>query len=136
MSKVLLLLSLLFCWSKPTLPVHYIKEVDKLDKQMVLTSNDQLTIITNDLTACEGGSVILSSIVNNGIAPFTYAWSGPNSFNSNLANPTITNLATANLGTYQITVMDATNATATATCLLYTSPSPRDQRGSRMPSSA
>ena len=25
---------------------------------------------------------------------------------------------------------------ATATCLLYTSPSPRDQRGSRMPSSA
>ena len=26
--------------------------------------------------------------------------------------------------------------TATYTCLLYTSPSPRDQRGSRMPSSA
>ena len=27
-------------------------------------------------------------------------------------------------------------ATGVATCLLYTSPSPRDQRGSRMPSSA
>ena len=27
-------------------------------------------------------------------------------------------------------------AAATGTCLLYTSPSPRDQRGSRMPSSA
>ena len=27
-------------------------------------------------------------------------------------------------------------ATGSVTCLLYTSPSPRDQRGSRMPSSA
>ena len=30
----------------------------------------------------------------------------------------------------------ATNATLFDNCLLYTSPSPRDQRGSRMPSSA
>ena len=30
----------------------------------------------------------------------------------------------------------APNVVFTATCLLYTSPSPRDQRGSRMPSSA
>ena len=29
-----------------------------------------------------------------------------------------------------------TNGGQTVTCLLYTSPSPRDQRGSRMPSSA
>ena len=28
------------------------------------------------------------------------------------------------------------DSTTTKTCLLYTSPSPRDQRGSRMPSSA
>ena len=30
----------------------------------------------------------------------------------------------------------AANLARTVTCLLYTSPSPRDQRGSRMPSSA
>ena len=30
----------------------------------------------------------------------------------------------------------AVRAAAASTCLLYTSPSPRDQRGSRMPSSA
>ena len=33
-------------------------------------------------------------------------------------------------------VIDWTDYTVTLTCLLYTSPSPRDQRGSRMPSSA
>ena len=33
-------------------------------------------------------------------------------------------------------VDDAVNATLASGCLLYTSPSPRDQRGSRMPSSA
>ena len=49
-------------------------------------------------------------------------------------------------GTYEITyrVTDVSNSTTNisrkveviVTCLLYTSPSPRDQRGSRMPSSA
>ena len=33
-------------------------------------------------------------------------------------------------------IEDALSATRAAICLLYTSPSPRDQRGSRMPSSA
>ena len=32
--------------------------------------------------------------------------------------------------------LDFTPAASATTCLLYTSPSPRDQRGSRMPSSA
>ena len=32
--------------------------------------------------------------------------------------------------------MDAPNEAESDSCLLYTSPSPRDQRGSRMPSSA
>ena len=32
--------------------------------------------------------------------------------------------------------IDLTNAVSSTGCLLYTSPSPRDQRGSRMPSSA
>ena len=35
-----------------------------------------------------------------------------------------------------VMLLDDTLASANYTCLLYTSPSPRDQRGSRMPSSA
>ena len=41
----------------------------------------------------------------------------------------------ANLPTDQIAVAGVATG-ATMGCLLYTSPSPRDQRGSRMPSSA
>ena len=36
---------------------------------------------------------------------------------------------------YKLEILDAIK-TEPITCLLYTSPSPRDQRGSRMPSSA
>ena len=39
------------------------------------------------------------------------------------------------MGSYTLIMVDAVNALY-FTCLLYTSPSPRDQRGSRMPSSA
>ena len=35
-----------------------------------------------------------------------------------------------------VNALDRVSATSSGTCLLYTSPSPRDQRGSRMPSSA
>ena len=36
----------------------------------------------------------------------------------------------------EITNINATGIVTAASCLLYTSPSPRDQSGSRMPSSA
>ena len=39
-------------------------------------------------------------------------------------------------GAHWLTVQFPTLRGAAYTCLLYTSPSPRDQRGSRMPSSA
>ena len=45
--------------------------------------------------------------------------------------------ADAGLHTIESARLDATNRSEVlSTCLLYTSPSPRDQRGSRMPSSA
>ena len=51
-------------------------------------------------------------------------------------------LQLASIGVYKLRlidfdIVDMTNVTTQGyTCLLYTSPSPRDQRGSRMPSSA
>ena len=39
-------------------------------------------------------------------------------------------------GSYPYTRVTIETDTSTSPCLLYTSPSPRDQRGSRMPSSA
>ena len=41
-----------------------------------------------------------------------------------------------NTGNITVTVADNSSGATYGGCLLYTSPSPRDQRGSRMPSSA
>ena len=63
----------------------------------------------------------------------THAQSG-----THTANPTSTkNIVetAAGTGTFN-TLLEAAKAAGLADCLLYTSPSPRDQRGSRMPSSA
>ena len=58
---------------------------------------------------CEGNTLELTS--NGGI---TYAWSGPNGFTSNDPNPQITNITTANAGTYTVTVTSADGCTGTA----------------------
>ena len=70
---------------------------------------------------CAAADLSLSANAT-GNGPFTYLWTGPNGFTSTLENPVIPGAATLSNGSY--------------TCLLYTSPSPRDATLSRMPSSA
>jgi gliding motility-associated-like protein len=44
---------------------------------------------------------------------YTYRWSGPNGFASNLANPILTNVRERNAGSYQVTITGLTGCTAT-----------------------
>lgn len=55
----------------------------------------------NFASACVGGALNLTT---NTIANASYAWQGPNNFSSNQQNPTISPLAAANAGTYQLQV--------------------------------
>ena len=81
---------------------------------------------------------VLTTIEDNGDGTITYT--------DENGLPTIIDLATIidNFETVTSVVFDVTTGNITyndengdpTTCLLYTSPSPRDQRGSRMPSSA
>ena len=89
---------------------------DDLDESVVVDANADLvtvkTLLSTDATPAEGDSVtFLIEITNNGSAQAT--------------NVSLTDQLPAGL-----------TFTGSAVCLLYTSPSPRDQRGSRMPSSA
>jgi len=56
--------------------------------------------------------------VSGGTSPYTYAWTGPNSFTSTTQDQ-VYNLAP---GTYAVTVTDANSCTATLTNLVVTSP--------------
>jgi hypothetical protein len=50
---------------------------------------------------CAGGTISLSTPLVSGA---TYAWSGPNGYNSSQQNPARTNATTADAGTYSVTV--------------------------------
>lgn len=58
--------------------------------------------ITNNGPLCEGQTLQLT--VSDPVAGATYMWSGPNSWSSTTMNPTITNVTTANAGTYSLAI--------------------------------
>ena len=106
--------------------------------------------------ACVEGSeeIILTALPVGGSGIYSYNWSGPNDFTSTDSIATLINISAITSGTYTLEVtddngclaaiasqtIDITNGifepTINISCLLYTSPSPRDATLSRMPSSA
>ncbi|MDD2636564.1 MAG: gliding motility-associated C-terminal domain-containing protein [Bacteroidales bacterium] len=58
--------------------------------------------IANNGPLCEGETLELS--VTSPTAGATYIWSGPNGFTSTTMNPTISNVTTANAGTYSLAI--------------------------------
>ncbi len=68
---------------------------------------------------CTGGSIALT--VN---AFPTYTWTGPNAFISSLQNPTITNAAPVNAGSYTVKVTSALGCTAQAVVVVIVNPTP------------
>ncbi len=70
--------------------------------------------IGNNGPVCEGGVLSLQSTVTNGAAPYSYSWTGPNSFTSTNEDPTvIANATTSQAGTYTLGVTDNNGCTAT-----------------------
>ncbi len=95
------------------------------------TENDSITITVWELpvaitTPANTELCTLTTLNLNGSATggnstsYSYAWSGPNSFNSLIQNPSITNVQTSNAGTYSLTVTDANGCKSenTATTIL------------------
>ena len=62
---------------------------------------------SGNISVCPGNTINLTSSVTGGSAPFTYSWTGPNGFTSNVKNPSgIPNATTEMSGTYTVTVTD------------------------------
>ncbi len=72
---------------------------------------------SNNGPLCETNTLQL-----NAAGGTSYAWTGPNGFNSPLQNPSISNATLANNGIYTVTVTDANNCSATATTSVVISP--------------
>ncbi|MGB1205221.1 MAG: SdrD B-like domain-containing protein [Chitinophagales bacterium] len=72
------------------------------------TVNQPTPVATASNTICEGDVLMLSS--DDGFT--SYSWTGPNSFASNLQNPTIPNATAAVNGAYTLVVTDANACTS------------------------
>jgi len=84
--------------------------------QVTVNATPTITSLTNNGPVCQGSPV--NFILNANANPtVSYSWTGPNSYTSNVQNPSIINSTPANTGVYNVTVTStfAGNATCKAT---------------------
>ena len=84
--------------------------LDAADHVAVVNSVPTVAPSSNPAGAlCGDGNtdITLSSNEAAGTPPYTYAWTGPNGFAANTADPILTNVNSADAGTYTIEVTDA-----------------------------
>lgn len=79
--------------------------------------------ITPAATVCEGTTVTFNGGATGGGAPYTYSWTGPNSFSSTAQNPTLVTTVAAT-GTYVLTVTDGCTTVTTSSVTLTVNPNP------------
>jgi GEVED domain/Secretion system C-terminal sorting domain len=75
-------------------------------------------------TVCAGTNETFSATPAGGVGPYTYSWTGPNSFTSSLQNPNIPSVVTASAGTYTCVITDACTSTFTVNVTLTVNPLP------------
>ncbi|MBK8668667.1 MAG: gliding motility-associated C-terminal domain-containing protein [Saprospiraceae bacterium] len=101
------------------------------------TATLSTTVIVNaapNVTASSNGPICTGSVLNLISSGGTsYQWSGPNSFTSNLQNPTITNVNTTNAGVYMVTVTNGNNCTATLSTTVIVNAAPNVTASSNSP---
>ena len=90
----------------------------------VVVSDPVIDNISNDGPVCEGADINLSVTVSGGIAPYSYSWSGPDGFTSTDQNPTVTNVAVANAGIYDVTITDSNGCFVTGTTTVVINENP------------
>ncbi len=71
---------------------------------------------SNSGPICAGSTLnFTGGTVSNGVTPYTYSWSGPASFTSTVASPSISSATSAATGTYTFTVTDTLGCTLSNT---------------------
>ncbi|MCX7954050.1 MAG: PKD domain-containing protein, partial [Bacteroidales bacterium] len=71
---------------------------------------------------CQGSTLNLTVTPSGGYGTLTYSWTGPNGFTSTQQNPSISNATPSASGTYNVTITDELNCTATASVAVTVNP--------------
>lgn len=98
--------------SPTTTTTYYVETVDNSNPSCVSTTRTPVTVTVNpsptatpgsNSPVCEGGSLNLTAVT---VGSATYAWTGPNSFNSTAEDPVISPATAAAGGTYTLVVTE------------------------------
>ena len=81
----------------------------------VTTGCDLAISPSSNAPICAGSALNLTSGTTGAFGTATYSWTGPNSFSSTSANPSISSATTAASGTYTLHVTDAAGCSVTST---------------------
>ncbi len=95
----------------PSVTTTYSLTVTKPGSTCSLLDHITITVIPNDFKIktidtflCSGSTLVLNVSVSPAASTYTYTWSGPNGYYSNLENPVITTATALNAGDYIVTV--------------------------------
>jgi hypothetical protein len=85
--------------------------------QAVVYRSEAKAVLTLTATnpVCVGAPITLTVAPTGGTTPYSYAWTGPNSFTSGVQNPPVFTAVTASAGTYQVSVTTNSGCITTAT---------------------
>lgn len=80
---------------------------------------------TSSSPVCEASTLNLTGgVASNGVPGYSYSWSGPSSYSSTVASPSISSVALSGAGTYTFTVTDTMGCTAINTTAVNINPLP------------
>ena len=93
---------------------------------VTITQPAQLVInsINSNSPICQGATLTFSTSASGGLPGYSYSWTGPDSFNSNIQNPSIANALPVASGTYSLIVSDNNSCTASASITVIVNPTP------------
>ena len=72
---------------------------------------DPIVIASHNGSICEGNTIDLNATPIGGASPYSFSWSGPNSFTSADQNPDLLSTSVAMSGVYTVTVTDSNGCT-------------------------
>lgn len=118
---------------------YYVETVSGSDPTCVSTTRTPVTVTVNTApTATVGSNSPICAgqtlnLTNDTLAGATYAWTGPNGFNSTSANPSITGATTAASGTYTLIITNNGCPSTPATVNVTVAAPPTATAGSNTP---
>lgn len=97
---------------------------------VTVSPNPSGAVVNANTPICTGSNLQLSATIYSGA---TYSWTGPNGFTSNLAQPVINGVSTANAGNYNVTIVSGVCPSVTRSRSVVVNVTPVVTPGSNSP---